>query len=218
MKFLDLEAAEVKALGDAGSFEGYASIFGNVDSGGDIIERGAFKQMVKTRDGKVLVLYQHSTRDPIGKAVVSQDSKGLAFNGTLDLNDATGRKAYGLMKSGILDGMSVGYDVLPGGATTGQGGVRHLTDLKLYEISPVTFGMNELARVEAVKASALGCETIAELESLMRDALMLPARKAKRVASAAWPIISGRDSHDDTKAAQLAASIDSLNSFLKELP
>ncbi|MCR4331213.1 MAG: HK97 family phage prohead protease, partial [Sulfuricaulis sp.] len=125
MKFLNIPLElETKAFGDSGSFEGYASIFGNVDLGGDVIERGAFKEIVKGRNGMVKILNQHSSRDPIGVAEVKQDDKGLSFKGQLILEAASARSAYALMKGGALDGMSIGYDVLQGGAKILESGIR----------------------------------------------------------------------------------------------
>lgn len=210
MKTLDF-ATEFKAMGDTGTFEGYAAIFGNVDQGGDVIERGAFKEFVKTRDGKVLVLYQHSSRDPIGKADVKQDDKGLYFAGQLELNDGMGRKAHALMKSGLLDGMSIGFDVLPGGQKVLENNVRELTKLKLWEISPVTFGMNELARIEAVKAAAQ-IATIREFENFLRDEAGFSHAQAKLLAVGGWKAL--QDARDESglsaDAKQLIETIQNL--------
>ena len=42
-----------------GEFEGFASVYDNIDLGGDVVERGAFQQFEKTADGFIRVLYQH---------------------------------------------------------------------------------------------------------------------------------------------------------------
>lgn len=166
---------ETKAFGDSGSFSGYAAIFGNVDLGGDVIERGAFKDIVKGRNGKVKILNQHNMRDPIGVADVEQDDKGLKFTGQLILDAASARSAYGLMKGGALDGMSIGYDPLPGGAEIMKSGGRSLKSLKLWEISPVTFGMNPSAGILDVKSFALDIKagrlpSLSDFEDLLREA------------------------------------------------
>src|SRR5687767_7271291 len=99
MKLLHLDCpTEFKTIGEAGRFEGYAAIFGNVDLGGDVIERGAFKEIVKGRNGMVKVLYQHNTKDPIGVANVAQDDTGLRFDGQLILDSVSARSAHALMK------------------------------------------------------------------------------------------------------------------------
>jgi HK97 family phage prohead protease len=195
MKALNLPT-EFKAFGDSGSFEGYAAIFGNVDLGGDIIERGAFKDIVKGRDGKVKVLNGHRTSDPIGVADVKQDDKGLHFQGQLILEAPAGRSAYALMKGGALDGMSIGYDVLPGGGKVLESGVRQLTGLKLWEISPVTFGMNPLAGIESVKTAGQ-ITTIREFEDFLRDGAGFSHSQAKAIAADGWKALqSTRDEGD----------------------
>ena len=187
---------ELKAFGDTGSFEGYASIFGNVDLGGDVVERGAFKEIMKGRNGMVKVLNQHRQTDPIGCAEVEQDGKGLHFRGSLILEASSARSAYALMKGGAIDGMSIGYDVLPGGAETLASGVRSLKALKLWEISPVTFGMNPLAGVDAVKA-ARDIVTIRGFEDWLRDAGGYSNAQAKALASGGFKALqTTRDEGD----------------------
>jgi HK97 family phage prohead protease len=53
------------------------------------------------------------------------------------------------MKAGVVKGLSIGYDTIQ---ATYDGDIRHLTELKLWEISRVIFPMNESAQVSAVKA------------------------------------------------------------------
>lgn len=163
---------DTKSFGEAGTFEGYAAIFGNIDLGGDIIERGAFKEFHKNHDGRIIVLNQHNTRDPIGSAEVEQDDKGLKFKGALVLEAASARTAYALMRAKVLSGMSMGYDVIDGGAKILESGIRQLKALKLYEISPVTFGMNPLASVTDVKSAlrAGRMPSLDEFEDFLREA------------------------------------------------
>ncbi len=208
MKQISL-CTEYKAIGDTGSFEGYAAMFGNVDLGGDIIERGAFKEMSKLRNGKIVVLNQHRQSDPIGIADVEQDDKGLKFQGQLILETASARAAHALMKAGALDGMSIGYDVLPGGAEIMKSGVRTLKALKLWEISPVTFGMNPLAGIDSVKA-AEQLKTIREFEDFLRDVGGFSVQRAKQIASVGWGQVNdARDEQSD----QLRKTLEHLSSF-----
>jgi HK97 family phage prohead protease len=181
MEFLNLQL-ETKAVAADGTFEGYAAIFGNVDLGGDVIEKGAFREIVMGKSGRVKVLNQHNMRDPIGTAEVVQDSKGLKFKGELVLDVPSAKAVYALMKADALDGMSIGYDVLPGGAEIQTSGVRRLKALKLYEISPVTFGMNPKAGITGVK-SAADIATIRDYETFLRDVGGFSSAQAKALAS-----------------------------------
>ena len=188
---------EWKGLGDTGEFSGYASVFGNIDQGGDIVERGAFKEMVKTRDGKTLILFQHRSDSPIGKADVKEDDHGLKVEGKLILEDPVARRAYTGMKAGTFDAMSFGFDVLPGGSEMTSAGIRRLKELKLWEVSVVTFGMNALARIDSVKAAGQ-ITTIREYEDFLRDEAGFSHAQAKLLASGGWKSLqSARDGAGD---------------------
>lgn len=171
MKYLNF-ATEFKAAGDSGKFEGYAAIFGNVDLGMDLIKEGAYKEFAYRKNGKIVVLNNHRIGEPIGLAEVSQDSKGLAFSGELILDLPIARSTHALMKAGVVDEMSMGYDVLPGGAKILESGVRELTALKLWEISPVTFAMNPQAGIDAVKSIVREgvLPSLKEFEDFLREA------------------------------------------------
>jgi HK97 family phage prohead protease len=204
---------DVKALdANDGTFKGYAAIFGNVDLGGDIIMPGAFKELVQNEDGKIAILWQHDQHQPIGVAEVGQDEKGLSVAGELVLDDPIARKAYAHLKAKSVRAMSIGFDVLEGGAKYLADGVRQLSNLKLWEVSVVTFGMNPLARVAGVK-SALDCRSIREFEDLARDALVLPRRQAKRLAAAAWPSLD-RDDRGEPAMEELAPFAQELRSLI----
>lgn len=182
---------EFKAVRKSGEFEGYASVFGNVDLGGDVIEPGAFKEMVTNDNGGVVVLWQHDSFNPVGVAKVSQDEKGLKFTGKLVMEDPVAQKALAHMKAGSVRGMSIGYDILEGGAEIMKSGVRILKALKLWEISIVTFGMNPLAQVEAVKRAGQ-ITTIRDYEDFLRDVGGFSQAQAKLLAVGGWKELPGQ--------------------------
>jgi hypothetical protein len=194
-------ATSFKAAGDDGTLSGYASVFGNTDRQGDVIERGAFKQIAVNEDGRIPLLWQHDSRQPIGTAKVREDSRGLAFDARLVLADPLAVTARAHVKAGSVRGVSIGFDLLKDGAKLIDG-VRHLIALKVWEISLVTFGANELARVEAVKSRG-------ELEQAARERLGLSKSQARRLAHAGWPAISVADPEIDLQ--ELAELFDSLS-------
>ena len=53
----------------AGIVKGYGSVFGNVDSDGDIITRGAYSKTIKENGQRVRYLYQHNMDMPLGKMI-----------------------------------------------------------------------------------------------------------------------------------------------------
>ena len=151
---------ELKAMDDnAGLFEGYVAVFSNLDGNGDVIDRGAFTKTireareVKERDKTPYILpllWQHQEKDPIGGIIdAHEDDHGLYIRGQYDLDIEQGRRAYSGAKKGYLRGLSIGYD--PVKSVWDQKHIRHLTEIRLWEGSPVTFPANVLAGITQVK-------------------------------------------------------------------
>ncbi len=134
---------------DTGAFTGYASVYGNVDRGGDVVANGAFTRTMQANPD-VPILWQHNMTEPIGVGSVQDSQDGLVINGQLNLEVAKAREAFALMKQGAVKGLSIGYDAIN---WRWDGNVRVLEELRLWEVSVVTFPMNELATVTAVKST-----------------------------------------------------------------
>ncbi len=143
---------EDAAPGEAGTFEGYGAIFGNVDRDGDVVEPGAFAESLKARTP--VLLWQHDTKAPIGRfEVVREDEKGLYVKGRLSMQ-GRGAEAYELLRMGALDGLSIGF-ITREATRDAATGTRRISKADLMEVSLVTFPANDLARTHSVK-SALG--------------------------------------------------------------
>ena len=159
-----LELLDVKAdsSGDM-TFTAYASTFGNVDHGGDVIEKGAFKATLQNKNRDRPLLWQHDPRSPIGiEKMIKEDGKGLL--GTWQILDTQqGLDAYKLMKAGAVRSMSIGY--LPKTwEWQEEGEVRVLKEIDLLENSVVSIPMNDQARIQSVKEiREIVAETIKEL-------------------------------------------------------
>ena len=153
-KQIAFKAENVK---EDGTFTGYGSIFGNVDSYREIVAPGAFKSSIARikESAEVLpVLWQHNPDQPIGGYTeVSEDERGLKMSGFLLKDDvALAREAYALMKARVVKGLSIGYYVPKGGDSYDEKtGIRTLHEVDLRETSVVTFPANEKAQVENVK-------------------------------------------------------------------
>lgn len=148
-------AFKADTVEDDGTFTGYGSVFGNVDSYKEIVAPGAFKSSlaaIKTAGDPLPVLWQHDASKPIGLYTdMSEDARGLKVSGTLLKDDvALAREAYALMKARVVKGLSIGYYVR-GDSIDEKTGVRTLKELDLREISVVTFPANEEAQIENVK-------------------------------------------------------------------
>ncbi|MBM3763275.1 MAG: HK97 family phage prohead protease [Acidobacteria bacterium] len=141
---------EVKlAHGDGGGFEGIASVYGNVDSYGDIVEPGAFSKSIKERGSNVPILWQHDATKPIGSGQVFETSAGLGIKGRILDTVTQGREALALLRAGVVKGLSIGYRTLKDEWDSTRK-VKLLKEIKLYEVSVVTFPANELATVGTV--------------------------------------------------------------------
>lgn len=149
---------ELKSVNENGYFEGMASIFGVVDLGGDLVEKGAFTKTLQENGGQVVILYQHDSDEPIGIGQVEEVDRGLFIRGQLELQLQKAKDAYVRLKGGLMRGLSIGYRSIPS-RTEIIKGVRHLKELILYEVSVVTLPMNPQALVEAVKAGTEPSET-----------------------------------------------------------
>ena len=168
---------DTKDVDDAGTIEGYASIFGNVDSYGEIVEPGAFAKSLEksARTGrKIKMLWQHDPHQPIGVwDELAEDKKGLKVRGRLLIDQSPkAREAHGLQQAGALDGLSIGYRTIKAAPKEGKQGVLSLIELDLLENSVVTFAANERARVEVVKSILAGgaVPDVREFEGFLREA------------------------------------------------
>ncbi len=151
---------EIKSYDDEqGVFEGYASVFGNQDYHGDVVEKCAFAKSLSNRQ-QVPILWQHDPANPVGITLaISEDDYGLRVKGKLVLDSPRGREAYALLRAGAICGLSIGYDPVrhsydPVSST------RRLQEIKLWELSLVTFPANPAARVEEVKSEAASMKSL----------------------------------------------------------
>jgi HK97 family phage prohead protease len=131
--------------------EGYASLFGKSDQGGDVVQKGAYSgslEVLKSAHRRVKMLWQHDPSQPIGVwDEVREDEKGLFVRGRILTEVEKGREAAALIDAGAIDGLSIGYRTKR--ASKDDQGRRLLHDLELWEVSLVTFPMLPDARVGA---------------------------------------------------------------------
>ncbi|MDJ1007535.1 MAG: HK97 family phage prohead protease [Paracoccaceae bacterium] len=154
--------------------EGYASIFGAKDTGGDVVAPGAYGASLaklSAEGRRVKMLWQHDPTEPIGVwDEVREDGKGLYVKGRLLEDVARAREAASLIEAGAIDGLSIGYRTVR--AERDDKGRRLLSELELWEVSLVTFPMLPQARV--------GAKGETPDEALMRD-LAGSLREARRM-------------------------------------
>lgn len=146
-------------LQDDGTFSGYASVFDVKDSYGDVVKKGAFVASLNDWQAKSKmppILWQHSRSEVIGVFTkLYEDEHGLFCEGKLLIDDVVkAREAYALIKSGAIDGLSIGFKSKKW-AWNEDEKVLELLEIDLKEISIVTFPANESSTVSSVKAQAI---------------------------------------------------------------
>lgn len=220
-------ALELKLAGDPASmmFEGYGAVFGNIDSYGDVIAKGAFRETLREAKKTGIwpaMLSQHggwgmSADDmtPIGVwTELEEDEKGLRVVGKL-ADTARGREMYTLMKMEprpAIDGLSIGYQAKEWSLGTKPDEPRRtLKKVHLLEISPVTFPANSKARSAAKAADDV--KTIRDFEDFLRDVGGYSNAAAKAIAAGGFkarPEPRDEDGSDVTDALRrLTATIKS---------
>ncbi|MCB1711336.1 MAG: HK97 family phage prohead protease [Candidatus Riesia sp.] len=137
---------------------GYAATW-DLDEVDDIIEKGAFARSIKMRgprdDGrsKIKILWQHDAVNPIGKPIeMVEDHKGLYIRMKIS-QTRQGDEALILVNDGVVDKMSIGFDVIQSEPRDNKSNIRRIKEVKLYEVSLVTFPANEEASILGLKAA-----------------------------------------------------------------
>lgn len=168
---LELKLAQPGAglvLSEGARIEGYASVFGVPDQGGDVVLPGAYAATLKA-GRRVKMLWQHDPAEPIGIwDEIREDKTGLHVRGRLLTEVARGREAAALIGAGAIEGLSIGYRTVA--AERDAKGRRLLAELDLWEVSLVTFPMLPEARVAAKGEGAREARALRDLAAALEAA------------------------------------------------
>lgn len=208
-------AARVKAdqTSDTGEFEAIVSVFGNVDSYGDMVIPGAFAESLdawKSSGDPIPVIWSHQWSDldshigyvtsaeelAAGDARLPDELKangGLWVAGRLDLDEPKAAKVHRLFKGRRVTQFSFAYDILDAASVTRDGvSVYELRKLDLIEVGPTLIGVNRGTELLAAKAGKV-------LSSKNVDALTQARDLLDQVLASAEPV-------EDPAKAQATAS------------
>ena len=206
---------------EEGSIEGYASVFGGVDSYGDTIENTAFDNVIKSGQ-KPLMFYQHNRWSiPIGVwEELSVDEKGLKVKGRLNLELEEAREVYSALKFGSLNGMSIGFRMKDKDYEYDDEDICHIKNItELLEISIVNFPADKEARIDAVKSEDRDLNDIRDCEHYLRE-LGVSKKQAQKfisvVKSAKSAVSDSQKSEDVKMAAELEKIQQKLNQILRK--
>lgn len=152
--------------------KGYFAVCGNFD-GKDIIDKGAFKKTLQEQGHRVKSFWIHDFHEPIGKPLElkevprgklpqrllerAEDATGGLYAELKISRTRRGDEALTLAKDGVLDEGSIGFDSIKDKETWEEREdgtqVRHIRELKLFDVSPVPLAMNPAAIITDVKSA-----------------------------------------------------------------
>lgn len=143
---------QVRAVEDSeGIFDGYAVTWDTVDSHGTRFKRGAFKKTLEDRGDRIKILYQHDMDEPIGKPLLmEEDEIGLHVRGKLTAGIRRADETALNIVAEVIDTLSIGFNTVAD--QKAEGNIRDITEVKLYEFSPVTFASNEKAKITGFRS------------------------------------------------------------------
>ena len=142
-----------------GIISAYVSIFGNIDSDGDMVMPGAFTKTVKERGPtsvkpRIKHLHQHDAWSVIGVPVeMAEDATGLLVRSKFG-SDTFSQDKFQQHKDGLLSEFSIGYQDFTPAEDSKADNYNKLTNLKLWEYSSVTWGANELTYTVDIKGNS----------------------------------------------------------------
>lgn len=135
---------ELRATGDGMTFEGYAAVFNSKSEPlpfTEVIKPGAFKRSLQGRH-RMMLLWNHNASEPLastrnGSLKMVEDAKGLKVTAKI-ADTSTGRDVAELIRSGVIDAMSFGFQVKKD-SWSADGNTRTLEEIALHEVSLVSF-------------------------------------------------------------------------------
>ena len=140
-----------KRKSDDGMFTALVAVFGNVDSDGEVTDKGAFTESLSSRP-TVPIMWSHGygTSDIVGYSTKAEETdEGLLLEWKA-LDTEIGRSVSELLSVGAITDFSYSAVVDDYTIEKGEEGeVRHLTKLDLWEAGPCLRGANPLAKLKS---------------------------------------------------------------------
>lgn len=177
IKQLNLAQTEIKMGAEGGLvFSGYASVFNGVDSYGDTIIAGAYKNTLENRERPIQLRWNHYG-PVIGKfTTIIEDEKGLFVEGELTKGHSVAEDTAALLRHQAISGMSIGFYVREADES---GPIRKLKEIELVEISIVETPADTAAQISSVKSA----ESLKEIERFLRQKGLTQSEATATVAA-----------------------------------
>lgn len=193
---------ETRATNDGGGITGYASTFNRVDSYGTAFAPGAFTKTLAERADKISILYNHNPDINIGiPNSMSTDEYGLKVDAQIFDDGADGTTLMKRLRAGARYGLSFGFRTMQQRASTADdnldmtqvhdadiyGGIQVITEVRLYEVSIVTFPANDAAEITGVRQRARADALSSLLDDISENRLSEDERALTGRIVAAFP-------------------------------
>ena len=179
------------------------AVTGHVDDGNDRILANAFAKTLSERMSRVQVLWQHdASQPPVGKPLILKEitggdlpgdykaiypaASGALYGEVEYLDTPRGNEILAGIRAGAIKENSIGYDTIKYEyVTVNEKKIRNLAEVRLWDISPVNWGMPPAAinLKSAISAYHIGEIDLNELNAEL-DRAFTGERKAGRVLSA----------------------------------
>lgn len=162
---------EIRETAEGMTFEGYAAVFNsrsqNLGGFTEFVAPGAFTRSLKARND-VKLLWNHDSGQVLGSTragsmTLTEDAKGLKVIAKLP-NTQLGRDTAELLRTGLVDSMSFGFNVIKDKWNT-AGDERTLESVRLFEVSVVAFPAYEATAGTATVRSLDKLATRAEVDA-----------------------------------------------------
>lgn len=145
------------SIDDSGTLTGYGAVFGNRDDGGDIIQRGFFAGVLDEFLTEGFISWGHDWNDPCAMPTkAEEDAVGLVLNAKFHSDPQSQRYrtiAAERLANGQTMGLSIGYEIAPGGARQTPEGRLLIKAKRLFEVGLVMVPMNREAGATDVKTN-----------------------------------------------------------------
>lgn len=196
-----------------GRFTGYASVFGNKDSYGDVVVKGAFAESLKSygENGAGIPCYwSHQMSDPmmnIGQTVKAvEDDHGLFVEVKLDMDNPNAAYTHKLIQEGRVNQMSFAFDVEDYAFAESEehGEYLELRKMRIHEVSVVQVGANQATELLDVKDRLTRLKAGRALSTKNEDQL-------RQAQSLIEDVLSSIDQADEKTAEPQVSDVESEN-------
>lgn len=171
MALVDLKIRQANKT-DPVEFEGYGSVWDNVDSYGDTMLKGCFVEALKARTP--MMFFGHNPGRVPGKWISAEEDKhGLLLKGQLTPGHSEAQDLEASLRHGSLSGLSVGGYTTSAEWIEQDGEIigRKVKAFDLYEVSIVSMPAETEARIDgqSIKSVLDECESVSDFEALLRE-------------------------------------------------